>query len=194
MLLGLFGIPILVFAISTALYYLVQSGTVTLGTVNNGILIDPPLKITDLPLIAPSGEDFDYEQSDPKWTFLVIGDSACRGDCERMLYVARQSIVALGKKMHRVQLAYLTPSGSITPEFQRHIDEEYRGLRIVGIDEGELQALFAEAKPRPFQPRTFFVIDAHGWLMMFYQVENTEQETLNTLGKAVVKDMKRLIK
>lgn len=193
-LLGIFGIPILVLLFSTGLYYLVDSGTVELGTVNNGELIRPPLKFTDLPLRTPTGEPFDYEQSDPRWTFVVFGDSECAGDCERMLYIARQSIIATGKKMHRLQLAYLTSTGPLEPSFERLIDEEYHGLRVVAVDEVELQALFADAKPQPYQPRTFFVVDPHGWLMMFYQVEDTGQQTLNALGKAVVKDMKRLIK
>ena len=38
------------------------------------------------------------------------------------------------------------------------------------------------------------ILDPRGWLMMQYEAENTEQDTLNTLGKAVVRDMKRLIK
>lgn len=193
-LMALFGIPVVVFAFSTLLYYLVQFEVIQLGTVNNGELVTPPLALTELPLVDLNGDEYDYAGDDPRWTFLVIGDSACQGDCERMMYVARQSIVALGKKMHRVKLAYLTTDEGIDDALQMHIDEEYRGMEIIRVPEPALTGLFADAGPRPHQPRTFFVVDPQGWLMMFYRAETTDQDTLNTLGKAVVRDMKRLIK
>lgn len=193
-ILWLFGIPIVVFALSTALYYLVTHDMVHLGTVNHGKLVNPPLRLTDLPLKTLDGAPYAYDQPEAKWTFLVIGDAECAGDCERMLYVARQSIVALGKKMARVKLAYLTPEPTINPALRRHIDDEYRGLELVHAERADLERLFADAGPQPFQSRSFFVVDPEGWLMMVYQVADTQQDTLNTLGKAVVKDMKRLIK
>lgn len=193
-LMAIFVIPVVVFAISTLLYYLVQNEVIQLGTVNNGELVTPPLALTELPLQGLDGYEYDYAGDDPRWTFLVIGDSRCEGSCERMMYVARQSIVALGKKMNRVKLAYLTTAGGLDDALQMRIDKEYRGMELIRVAEPELAGLFADAKPQPHQPRTFFVVDPQGWLMMFYQVEDTGQDTLNTLGKAVVHDMKRLIK
>lgn len=193
-LLGIFGIPALVFIFSSGLYYLVNSGALELGTVNNGELVTPPLPLTDLPLQRVDGSDFDYSLPEPKWTFLVIGDSVCTGECERMLYVARQSIVAMGKKMHEVRLAYLTETGEIADSLQQRLDEEYRGTEVFTVNSTHLQGLFADSAASTDQPRSFFVIDPRGWLMMYYQVADTQQDTLNTLGKAVVKDMKRLIK
>jgi len=46
----------------------------------------------------------------------------------------------------------------------------------------------------PFDPRAFYVVDPLGWVMMYYRAGDTEQQTLTTLGKDVLKDMGRLIK
>jgi hypothetical protein len=57
-----------------------------------------------------------------------------------------------------------------------------------------IEDLFSASDVNPFADNTFYVVDQHGWLMMHYQVQDTEQNTLNDLGKAVVRDMKRLLK
>lgn len=193
MIIGIFAIPAVIFVLSTVLYYLVTSGVIKMGTVNNGKLVSPPLKFTDLPLETLDGAKYNYDQPQPKWTLLVIGDGACNGDCGHMLYVARQSIIALGKKVDRVRLAYLAPETGIDAEFQRRIDREYRGLQLMTVEKSILEEHFAKASLQPYQPRTVFVVDPRGWLMMTYQIPDTRQTTLNTLGKAMVQDMKRLI-
>ena len=192
-ILGIFGIPALVLILSTGLYFLVSSKTVDLGTANNGELVVPPLQFTELPLANFDGEAFDYTQPEPKWAFVVFGDQYCQGDCERMLYLARQSIVALAKKMHRVRLIYVTNNG-IDDVLQQRFKTEYMGIDVISLNDNDVKQLFSPVKIDPFKANTFYVVDPRGWLMMHYEAENTEQDTLNTLGKAVVRDMKRLIK
>ncbi|WP_235015375.1 hypothetical protein [Oceanicoccus sp. KOV_DT_Chl] len=192
-ILGIVGIPALVFLISTGLYFLVESKAVDLGTVNNGELVVPPLPFFELPLKTLSDEIFDYSKPEPKWAFVVFGDRHCEGECERMLYIARQSIISLAKKMGRVRLIYVTSDAVIDAQLQQRFDDEYRGMDILTLAPDELDSFFP-ATIDPYQSRTFYVVDPRGWMMMFYQIEDTEQATLATLGKAVTKDMKRLIK
>ncbi|MCP3909136.1 MAG: hypothetical protein GY712_14100 [Oceanicoccus sp.] len=192
-ILGIFGIPALVFILSTGLYLLVSSKAVDMGTVNNGELLVPPLQFAELPLMNIDGETFDYSKPEPKWAFVVLGGQRCEGSCERMLYIARQSIIALAKKMNRVRLIYVTNNG-IDDALKERFDTEYKGVDVVSLQDVELQQLFTPVDIDPFKVNTFYVVDPRGWLMMHYQAENTEQDTLNTLGKAVVRDMKRLIK
>ncbi len=111
-----------------------------------------------------------------------------------MLYIARQSIIALAKKMDRVRLLFVTTDGDISTELQQRLDEEYRGIDVLALSRDTLQQLFVDSALNPFEEKQFYVVDARGWLMMSYRVDNTQQETLNTLGKAVVRDMKRLLK
>lgn len=192
--LGIVGIPVLVILLSTALYFLVQSRSVDLGTVNNGELISPPLQFGQLPLTGIDGGAFDYSKPEPKWTFIVIGDQNCRASCEKMLYVARQSIVAMGKKMGRLRMMYISSEGVISSQLQERFAQEYIGLQVVAMTFAELDELFRASTVDPFANQQFFVADPRGWLMMVYKTDTTDQDTLNTLGKAVVRDMKRLIK
>lgn len=193
-ILGIFGVPALVFVFSTLLYFMVKGGHIDLGTVNRGSLLAPPLEFVSLPLRHLDGQAFDFSKPDAKWAFVVFGDSECQLECEKMLYIARQSIVALAKKANRLRLMFITTDGFISEELQQHFDREYRGMDVLAIDQQSVQQLFAASGIRPFKPNTFYVVDPRGWLMMDYQVENTEQQTLNVLGKAVLADMKRLIK
>lgn len=193
-ILGIFGIPVLVLLLSTALYYLVESETVDLGTVNNGELIVPPLEFNSLTFSTSTGEIFDYSKPEPKWAYVIIGDQHCRDSCERMLYIARQSIVALAKRMNRVRLIYISTDGAISEALQQRFDREYHEIDVLFLSNSELEGLFNGSNFDPLAKQTFFVVDPMGWLMMQYRIENTEQETLNALGKATVRDMKRLIK
>lgn len=193
-ILGIFGIPVLIIVLSTALYYLVESKAIDLGTVNNGELISPPLQFSELPLQTLSGEVFDYSKPEPKWAYVVVGDRECKDYCERMLYIARQSITALAKKMGDVRLLYVTTDNEISDELQQRVEREYRGIDVIKLSSTELSDFFVSTNIDPLQDKQFFVVDRHGWLMMRYTVSDTDQDTLNVLGKAVVKDMKRLIK
>ena len=193
-ILAIFGIPAIIFLLSTLLYYLVETKSIDLGTVNNGELITPPLPFSELPLLDLKGNAVDYSQPEPKWSFVVIGDQYCRNDCERMLYIARQSITALAKKMDRVRLIYATTDRAISRELEQRIDQEYHGVEILSVHSSAVNDLFAGTEINPFKEKQFFVVDQRGWLMMSYSATDTEQTTLNNLGKAIVRDMKRLIK
>ena len=193
-ILAIFGIPVAILLLSSLLYVLVESKTVDLGTVNNGELIVPPLQFAEQKLIKLNGDAFDYTKPEPKWAFVVIGDKYCSDSCERMLYIARQSIIAMAKKMHRFRLIYVSTDGAISTDLQQRVDREYIGMDVVTLSRDSVNELFSGASIDPFKANTFYVVDQHGWLMMQYEIENTEQATLNDLGKAVVRDMKRLIK
>lgn len=192
--LGIIGIPVLVILLSTVLYFLVESRSIDLGTVNNGELISPPLEFGQLSLKGVDGKAFDYSKPEPKWSFIVIGDQHCSDVCEQMLYIARQSIVATGKKMARLRMIYVSSDGMISSQLQQRFAQEYIGLQVLAMTYAELDSLFKGSTTDPFASNQFLVADPRGWLMMAYKVDAVDQETLNTLGKAVVRDMKRLIK
>ena len=185
------GIPLLVIALSSVLYWLADSRRVDLGTVNNGELIIPPLQFAEAELKTLQGIPYAFADLEPKWMFLVIGDRACENACERMLYLARQSLVALGKRMNRVRLGYLSYENAINQDLQQRFIGEYPGIERIAIDRTALQRLLGDT---PQQANSFYVVDPQGWLMMRYQADDLEQAALNDLGKAIVKDMKRLIK
>lgn len=186
------GIPLLVILLSSVLYYLVNSKAVDLGTVNNGELITPPLMLPQQFQSAANEEQ--HSDEEPQWAYLVIGDGECLDACERMLYIARQSIIALARKMDRVKLVYINTDASMSDALATRLATEYKGVEIHQLNRAELAEALSPLNFDPFYKQQFFVVDPRGWLMMRYNVTDTSQDTLNVLGKAVIRDMRRLIK
>ena len=84
-LIAIVAIPAVVLLLSTGLYYMVNTKAISLSTVNNGTLVSPPIRLTELSLKTPQGDDYDYSLPEPKWSFLVIAGRDCNRVCERML-------------------------------------------------------------------------------------------------------------
>tara|TARA_R110000868_G_scaffold391396_1_gene661383 strand:- start:30728 stop:31363 length:636 start_codon:yes stop_codon:yes gene_type:complete len=188
------AIPVAVLLFSTVLYYMADNKVLNLGTVNNGTLITPPIQLADLPLTRSNGEAYDYHQPESKWSFVVIGGSECNARCERMLYLSRQAHHSLERRMLQVQRLYLNYDQTISEPLQALFAEDYATTEMLYVDKTKLQKLIAGSVAADLADNRFYVVDHNGWLMMYYSAEDLEQTTLNDLGKAVIKDMKRLIK
>lgn len=193
-LLTIVGIPIVIILLSTALYFMVDTKIVDLGTVNNGTLITPPLRFSELPLLGLDGQVQDYGKPEPKWSYVVFGGAECIDDCERMLYLTRQTHIALAKKMPRVQRLYVSTEGSVSDYLQGQMKQHYADSLVATVDNTALQKMFSTSGIDPLQKNSFFVVDHNGWLMMVYQADDLQQHSLNSLGKLVLKDMRRLLK
>lgn len=186
------GVPLAVLLISTAFYFMAERNVVDLGTVNRGELINPPLELAALPLRGEDGSPVEpFRHAESTWLFLVSGGERCAGACERMLYLTRQSHVALGKKMPQVSRAYL---GNPDGETRLLLRAEHADMQVFNTDADRWQALLAEAGYQPAGDPQFFVVDPNGWLMMRYSPESLSDEHIKALGKDVLKDMKRLLK
>ena len=189
------GIPVLVILTSSLLYWMADQDVVELGTVNHGNLIQPPRPMMDETLTTPDGEVLDiFDQPDSRWTFMVVGGDRCEAECERMLYLSRQTHVAMGKKMPRIQRMYLSTSDTLSPELADQLATDHDDMRIAHIDEQAWQSLIEGVDFEFPASRRFYVIDPYGWLMMSQGVPDTELSTLTEYGKKVLKDMKRLLK
>ena len=193
-LIMIFAIPVMVILLSTALYYMVETEVVELGTVNNGTLLIPPLPMNELAVSNKDGLPLGYSESDPQWSFVIFGGKHCDGACERMLYLSRQAHYALEKRFHRIRRLYVSVDGDISSELQQSLDKEYKDVIITSLDKQALLSMFAASGVDPLLDNSFFVLDHRGWLMMYYTADDQQQQTLNVLGKAVIRDMKRLLK
>lgn len=193
-LLTIVAIPVVIILLSSVLYFLVESKAIDLGTVNNGVLINPPLPLSGLNGSLNHDSVYDYTQPEPKWTFVVIGGAYCDESCEKMLYLSRQTNIALAKKMSRVRRYYINVDSTMSPSLSQLLHTKYRDTTVININKQDVEQLFSGSGISPFQERTFFVVDQRGWLMMYYQLDNLQQETVNILGKRILKDMKRLLK
>lgn len=187
-------IPIVIILISTLLYYMAEHKVINLGTVNYGELISPPLKLTDLELKTLDQQAFDYLQAEPKWSFVVIGGKDCDSLCEKMLYLSRQTNTALGKKMNQVRRYYLSAEDGVSSTFKQRLLADYPQLTVANVNNKALHVLFKHSGIEPLASKQFFVVDPHGWIMMRYRVANVDSDSLNVMGKKIIKDMKRLLK
>ncbi|MGB1905808.1 MAG: hypothetical protein ACPHN3_00675 [Spongiibacter sp.] len=188
------AIPIVVIALSSLLFVLAQKNILNFSTVNRGTLIVPPVQMEELHLKRTDGSEFLFDQVDSKWVWAVVGGQTCTGPCERMLYLTRQTHVALGKKTGRVERVYIALDGRISAELRDFLDAEHSDLTVLYADGPDYMQALSHMSASPRDDRSFYVIDPLGWMMMAYRAQDTEQDTLTALGKDVLKDMKRLLK
>ncbi len=187
----LVGIPIAVILLSSALYFLADRNVVDLGTVNRGELVTPAREFSSLELQAQDGANPAlFGHADATWRYAVIAPRRCAESCERMLYLTRQTHVALGKKSPRV--SRLLVLGENAPMPATELLSNYPDLAVVRTDAAAMKTLLGDAALGG--AHGFYVIDPMGWLMMRYTVADLEQATLNQLGKDVLKDMRRLLR
>ena len=188
------AIPVVVILLSSLLFMLAQRNVLDFGTVNRGALIRSPVQLSSLHPHRIDGGEFLFNQPESKWVYMVVGGKTCEGTCERMLYLTRQTHVALGKKTNRVERVYLATDGAISPELRDFLEAEHEDMTVLSVDGSEFVASLKHLPTSPLDPLSFFVVDPKGWVMMTYRAEDTETDTLTTLGKDILKDMKRLLK
>lgn len=188
------AIPVVVILLSSLLFMLAQRNVLDFGTVNRGALIRPPVQLSSLHPQRIDGSEYLFNQPESKWVYMVVGGKTCEGACERMLYLTRQTHVALGKKTNRVERIYLATDGPITPTLRDFLDAEHEDITVLNVDGSQFVSALKHLPTSPLDPLSFYVVDPKGWVMMTYRAEDTETDTLTTLGKDILKDMKRLLK
>lgn len=188
------GIPIAVILLSSAVYYLAKENIINFRTVNRGTLINPVMQLGDLHPQRIDGGEFLFDRAESRWVFMIVGGRDCVDDCERMLYLTRQTHTALGKKVDRVERIYLAVDGPLSANLRDFIEAEHSDMTVLYADGTAFLSNLKNLEIDPFDPRAFYVVDPLGWVMMYYRAGDTEQQTLTTLGKDVLKDMGRLIK
>ncbi len=187
-------IPIAVILLSSAVFYLAKQDIIAFTTVNRGVLINPPMQLGDLHPKRRDGGEFFFNRAESRWVFMVVGGSDCRDACERMLYLTRQTHTAMGKKLDRVERIYLATDGPLSPALRDFLDAEHSDITVLQVDGEAFLSQLKTLDINPFDPSAFYIVDPMGWVMMYYRAADMEQMTLTTLGKDVLKDMRRLIK
>lgn len=196
------GVPVIVILAATWLWYFVVRGDLdlvgTLGTANNGRLLEPPRPVAALQLVDQAGNPFDLTGGQPRWTLLVPAPGPCGAACEERLYLTRQIHIAMGKEFNRLRRAWVgsarvveTPlavaalsDGEPAPvDFSAYLRQEQVGLLTLRARGERLRAFFPALAERP---DTWYLVDPAGWVMMAYD------ERVNY--KDVMADLKFLLK
>jgi cytochrome oxidase Cu insertion factor (SCO1/SenC/PrrC family) len=180
MLVGAFFAPL---ALAFILYY--GLGVRPHGTTNKGDLIHPPVPLPEVALPGPADQTLAADALRGKWSMVYIGDGACDERCREALTLMRQTRLALGDDMARVQRVFLV-SGNCCDH--TYLEAEHSGLLLARIDNSAGQTLL-ETFPDAAQAATLgriYLVDPLGNLMMKYEPDAPR--------KGMLEDLKKLLK
>jgi hypothetical protein len=152
------------------------------GTSAKGELIHParPLEVAGLRL--PDGKPAGIEAFQGKWSLIYIGDGACDEACRTALTYGRQTRLAAGKDMDRVQRLFITTANCCNQEY---LDREQQGLVLLDASSPEAQKLLAQFPGD--RVKSLFVVDPLGNLMM-------RHDATQVINKDLLTDLKKLLK
>jgi len=112
-----------------------------------------------------------------RWQLLVTVPGECAADCQRLVYLARQIHIGLGREAARGAHALATVS---TPEdFATQLAREYPQLQRFTLDAGRYPAERGQAAQ-------LWIVDPHGNLVLRYDADAN--------GKQVLTDLRLLLK
>lgn len=155
------------------------------GSTNQGDLIHPPISLPEVELPGVADQSFAADALRDKWSMLYIGDGSCDARCREALTLMRQTRLALGDDMHRVQRVFLV-SGNCCD--RAYLDSEHSGLLLGRIDNAAGQTLL-ETFPDASRAATLgriYLVDPLGNLMMKYEPDAPQ--------KGLLEDLKKLLK
>jgi hypothetical protein len=141
-------------------YYLIRPE----GTRVFGELIDPQRDLPALTATNLQGQPVSLPELRGQWLFMVVGEGACKLECENLLYVQRQLHKALGKESDKVERVWLvTDKAPISPK----LVEALQGATILRVDAIEL-AKWLEPSPGKQLSDQLYLVDPMGhWMMRF---------------------------
>ncbi len=155
--------------------------------VNRGELIQPQARpLEALQLINADGEQVDIEAFQGKWTMLVLDHAACDKGCQTNLYNIRQVRFSQGRRMVRVQLAWILLSGD-QADIDSKLLADYPQVQRYNIPIGQNQTvndLFVTefGKPSDNIQRVYFV-DPFGNLVMSFAADQNPKDMQKDLGR-----------
>jgi hypothetical protein len=146
-----------------------------------GELIQPPRTLSWPGFRLAGGESFDARTLEGKWALIYIGAGKCDDPATTALLYGRQTRLALGKDMDRVQRVFIR-AGDCD---RAYLEREQPGL-IVLEPASEEAAAFLRQFPGD-QARSLYVVDPLQNLMM-------RHDAVEVVNKDLLTDLKKLLK
>lgn len=175
LLIAVFFAPL---AVAFALYY---GAWRPMGATNHGELISPPRPLPTAALVAADGAALDEDFLLGRWSLVYIGEGACDARCREALTLMRQTRLALGDDMPRVQRVLLATGNCCDASY---LAAEHTGL-VVGRTDSQAGSAMLEAFPDAASGR-IYIVDPLGNLMMSYAPAAPP--------KGLLEDLKKLLK
>lgn len=149
------------------------------GTTNHGILIQPPVPLPDTK-IADSGPDGSDGDLHGRWTLLYLDGGQCAERCLQALDLSARVRLALGRRMARVQRAYIAEGFGPLPD----LPDFQADLMIAPGSRPDLAPLLA-ALPAdlPRDGSEILLVDPLGNLMMRFPLDAEPKGMLEDIRK-----------
>ena len=139
------------------------------GVTNQGQLLDKPVSLAELSL--------EHIQTDKQWLLVFNAPTNCDTRCQQTVNVLSNTYIALGKEMPRVQSVLLNYSSQDGAQDV----SRWQQFNVKPLTHPELLA------------GMLFVVDPLGNIVLTHQPP-AQTAALPDFGKAIVADMKKLLK
>lgn len=200
-LLSIIGLPVTMILAATWLWYFVARGDIDivdmLGTSNHGVLLNPPVQLSDQLFENQFGAGVKFLGDKHQWTFVIPVPAQCTADCLSALYTTRQIHVGLGKEFGRVRRVFVSPEhvdlaapmpqndletrAATVATVGDYLEAQHKGMPLLVLNAQSFDEVFGD-----LQPGTWFLADPAGWMMMAFDAD--------THYKDVTSDLKFLLK
>ena len=165
-LLLLFFLPII-----GAWYLLNYHSGILHNTTNRGTLLQPMLKIENLPFSDYNIEDsINAKQWHGKWVMMYIKGNNCDQRCLTTIYLMGQTRVALNKYQNKVLTAYTAVNANVTTNPSSEILRQYPRTLLFKTSALNLTNFLNQTSLTHLvlQQGAVFLIDPNGYVMMRY--------------------------
>lgn len=159
------------------------------ATKNHGELVRPAKPLTAFDLQRQDGGKFDLEDMKHIWTVVYIGNQSCDQTCADILYKTRQSRLAQGKEISRVQRLFVLNKIKLSPAEKTTIENSHPDLIVANGDDNQLARFmrqFAIDGKDVAVAQRVYIVDPLGNLMMSYEPDFE--------GPGLIKDLQRLLR
>ena len=158
-------------------------------TKNYGDLVHPARPIEQLSLTQLDGSSFGLDDLRGKWTLVYVGNGECDSKCAQALYKLRQSRMAQGENVRRIQRVYIMMAEAPADSLQTVL-KEHDGMVVGRVDDaqraGVLEVFKLTDQARVLQAGRVYIVDPLGNLMMSY--------SHGFDARGLIKDLQHLLK
>lgn len=151
------------------------------GTVNHGVLLEPPPALEELAPRTREGEPWTLAGQSGRWRLLIPGDGECGPTCRDNLYLTRQVHTRLADDSERLERVYLLTDDRLDAGTAGFMAREHPGLSFARVAPEALEAL-----PSDVRSDHYFLMDPGGFVIMAYSPDHSGGELLD--------DLKQLLK
>lgn len=177
MLIAVFVVPLLI----AIVMYSMRGHMSISAPKSHGSLIHPAQPIEQLNFVA-NEKNMTLDEFQGKWTYVLFVDQSCNLECEAALFKIRQSRLATGREVNRVQ-SFLMHSQNA--EFTSNdIQSRFSAIKFSTLK--NLVISDEVQNKEVLKSGNIYLIDPNGNLMMKYDDSAT--------SKGLLKDIKKLLK